>query len=170
MSKTHFKKLRNPNYLGSWDLMDDDGKIHNKILTITDVKKDTVFDGTGKQEECVVVFFKNVKPMIMNSTNLKTISKILQSPFIEDWIGNALEVTVKKIKAFGEFHDALRISPKKVTEDANSNKVDVDKCIKILDASTTILELQSNWSKLSHEEQKNQMVISKKDDLKSILK
>jgi FKBP-type peptidyl-prolyl cis-trans isomerase 2 len=45
----------------------------------------------------------------MNSTNLKTIWKSLDTPFIEDWVGKKIEVTVQKVKAFGEVHDALRV-------------------------------------------------------------
>jgi hypothetical protein len=47
--------------------------------------------------------------MILNSTNIKTICKALSSPFIEDWVGKNIEITVNRIKAFGEMHDALRV-------------------------------------------------------------
>jgi len=107
--KTHIKKLRNPNYIGSWDLMDEDGIIKNKIVTIEDVKNDTVFDGKGGSEECTVLHFSGIKPMILNATNIKTICKTLDTPFIEEWIGKKIELTVKKIKAFGEMHEALRV-------------------------------------------------------------
>lgn len=107
--KTHIKKLRNPNYIGSWDFMDENGVIKNRILTISEVKNDTVFDGKGGNEECTVLFFSNSKPMILNATNIKTICKVLDTPFIEDWVGKKIELTVKKIKAFGEMHDALRV-------------------------------------------------------------
>lgn len=109
MSKTHFKKLRNPDYLGSWDLADDNGNFKNRILTIKDVKKEMVHDGRGGQEECVTVLFHESKPMIMNSTNLKTISKSLDTPYIEDWADKKIEITVEKVRAFGEVHDALRV-------------------------------------------------------------
>jgi len=112
MSKTHFKKLRNPDYLGSWDLADDNGVFKNKVLTISNVKKEMVHDGRGGQEECVTVMFQESKPMIMNSTNLKTISKSLDTPYVEEWVGSKVEVTVQKVKAFGEVHDALRIVKK----------------------------------------------------------
>ena len=107
--KTHFKKLSNPNYLGSWDLSDKDGNFKNRILTISGVKKEMVHDGRGGQEECITVSFSDSKPMIMNATNLKTINKTLNSPYIEDWVGKKIEVTVQKVKAFGEVHDALRV-------------------------------------------------------------
>lgn len=107
--KTHFKKLRNPDYLGSWDLADENGNFKNRILTIKDVKKQMVHDGKGGQEDCVTVNFNESKPMIMNSTNLKTIYKSLGTPYIEDWTGKKIEIEVQKVKAFGEIHDALRV-------------------------------------------------------------
>lgn len=107
--KTHFKKLRNPDYLGSWDLTDQNGNFKNKVLTIKEVKKEMVHDGKGGKEDCVTVLFYESKPMIMNSTNLKTIHKTLGTPYIEDWAGKKIEITVEKVKAFGEVHDALRV-------------------------------------------------------------
>lgn len=107
--KTHFKKLRNPDYLGSWDLADANGVFKNKVLTISKVKKEMVHDGRGGQEECVTVSFDEAKPMIMNSTNLKTIYKTLDTPYIEEWEGKKIEIEVQKVKAFGEVHDALRV-------------------------------------------------------------
>ena len=107
--KTHFKKLQNPDFIGSWDLADENGNFRNKALTIKNVTKKMVHDGRGGQEECVTVDFVESKPMIMNSTNLKTIHKVLNTPYIEDWVGMKIELTVEKVKAFGEIHDALRV-------------------------------------------------------------
>lgn len=114
--KTHFKKLKNPNYLGAWDLMDSEGKVQNIILTVKETKKEFVFDGKGGNEECVVLHFEERKPMVMNATNLRTIAKVTGSPFVEDWVGQKVEITVKQVKAFGEMHQALRISPIKPVE------------------------------------------------------
>jgi hypothetical protein len=107
--KTHFKRLKNPDFLGSWDLADQNGNFKNKILTIKEVKKQMVHDGKGNQEECITVHFQESKPMIMNSTNLKTINKTMGTPYIEDWVGKKIEITVEKVRAFGEVHDALRV-------------------------------------------------------------
>jgi hypothetical protein len=111
--KTHFKKLRNPAYLGSWDLQNEQDTYSPLTLTIAGVTKETVHDGSGRPdsaEECTVVKFTTHKPMVANSTNCRAISKALGSPFIEDWKGKRITIEVKKIKAFGEFHDALRVS------------------------------------------------------------
>ena len=107
--KTHFRKLQNPNYVGSWDLADNEGKYHEKQVTIESVKKETVHDGRGGSEECTVVYLKETKPMVANSTNLRSIARICGSPYIEDWTGNKITLFVTQVKAFGEMHDAIRV-------------------------------------------------------------
>ncbi len=108
--KTHFKKLRNPNYIGSWDLMDADGKFINRIVTIIRIEKQEVFDGAGKSEQLPVAILKECKPLIVNAAvNMKAIAKALGSPFVEDWAGKRIELTVKKVRAFGATHDAIRV-------------------------------------------------------------
>lgn len=114
--KTHFKKLRNPDYLGSWDLADENGVFNQLTLKISNVKKQMVFDGKGGQEECVVIHFEGKKPMIANATNLKAISFVLNTPYIEEWIGQQIILKVEKVKAFGEIHDALRVVRMKVEQ------------------------------------------------------
>jgi hypothetical protein len=107
--KTHFKKLRNHNYMGSWDLADQNGNFQDLTVTITGATKEIVHDGKGGQEECSVVHLKGLKPMVANATNLKMISKLTGSPYIEDWTGKQIILTVKQVKAFGEVHDAIRV-------------------------------------------------------------
>lgn len=114
--KTHFKKMQNPNYIGSWDLVQDDGTFKEISLQIKQVKKEMVHDGKGGTEECTVVHFLKSKPMVCNSTNLKMIAKVLGSNFIEDWQGQSVVIGVEKVKAFGEIHDALRVRNKKATK------------------------------------------------------
>ena len=61
----------------------------------------------------MVMYFseKDIKPMIVNATNAKTIQKLFKSPYIEDWAGRKIEIYVEKVKAFGELVEALRIKP-----------------------------------------------------------
>jgi len=114
--KTHFKKMQDPNYLGSWDLMDADGNIKDVVLTIKVVEKQKIFDGKGGSEDLPVLVFTDdkYKPMVMNATNLKAVAKVTGSVFIEDWAGCKIQITVKKVKAFGDIHDALRIVEKMI--------------------------------------------------------
>ena len=115
MSKTHWKKLNNPDYLGSWDFQPGE----EKILTIKEVKRESVYNpsSSGKEECTVAHFVENTKPLILNVTNAKMIAKVWGTPFIEDWANRKIIVKVKKISAFGEMVDAVRVSPNRPAEE-----------------------------------------------------
>jgi hypothetical protein len=107
-TKTHWKKLVNPNYLGSYSL--NPGQ--ELILTIKSVVREMVIGDKGKKQECTVVYFQeNVKPMILNRLNSKVITKIYGTPYIEDWAGKKIQIFSDLIEAFGEMVEALRIRP-----------------------------------------------------------
>lgn len=109
MTQTHWKKLHNPDYLGAYSL--EPGK--DMILTIKTVKNDVICGADGKKDEgMVMTFAENVKPMVVNSTNAKTIEKLYKTPFIEEWSGKKIQLYVEKVKAFGEVVEALRIRTK----------------------------------------------------------
>ena len=106
MSETHWKKLINPDYLGAYSL--DPGK--DMILTIRQVRKEMITGADGKKEECIVCYWEeDQKPMILNVTNCKTISKLLQTPYIERWAGHRVQIGAEMVSAFGEKVEALRI-------------------------------------------------------------
>jgi hypothetical protein len=109
MSQTHWKKLNNPEYIGAYAL--DPGK--DLIATIKSVTKEKVVGADGKKEECIVMRFmeNNLKPMILNSTNAKTIQKLYKTPYIEEWSGRKIQIFVDQVKAFGDVVEALRIRP-----------------------------------------------------------
>ena len=107
MAETHWKKLVDTNYLGSWNITN--GKL---VLQIASVKKERIFNQTKNAEEsCIVAYFtdETYKPMILNKTNCKTLQKLTGSPNIEKWAVR-VEIKTEKVKAFGEVVDALRIS------------------------------------------------------------
>lgn len=106
MSETHWKKLTNPNYLGTYSLTPG----QDIILTISRVAKETVTGADGKPEECIVCYWQeNEKPMILNKTNCKTITKLLKTPYIEHWAGHRIQIGAENVSAFGERVDALRV-------------------------------------------------------------
>lgn len=104
---THWKKLNNPDYLGSYDFQPNE----KRIVTIAKVHQEEVFNPTNQKKEiCTVMHFQeNYKPMILNTTNCKMISELHQSPYIENWVGKKIVLHVEKIKAFGKLTDALRV-------------------------------------------------------------
>ena len=108
MSKTHWKKLQNPDYIGAYEL--EDGKDLNVI--IDSVRTEQVKNVQGQSEECCVARLKGHKPMILNVTNSKMIARLTGSPYIEDWSDTEMTLYVAMVPAFGETVEALRIRPK----------------------------------------------------------
>lgn len=103
---THWKKEFNYDFLGSYSLLPDE----EKTLTIKETKKQKVKGADGKEQECFVAYFlEPEKPMILNKTNCKVISKVYDTPYIENWKGIRIVVYAAKVKAFGDVVDALRV-------------------------------------------------------------
>lgn len=166
--KTHIDKLRNPNYLGGWDLQDENGKTNDIIVTIKEVKSEFVFNQKAQMEEPVLtVFFLECKPIILNATNRKTLKKVTDTSYIEEMAGKRIQLTTKRIKAFGEFHDAIRIV---ATVPTVIEAVDVVKCKTTLNGSKTLAELIANWESLTAKEKSTSEVLAEKDRLKTVLK
>ncbi len=108
MSKTHWKKMVNMDYLGTYSL--DDGQ--DLTLTIDYVRQEVVTGNSGRKEQCMVAHFKeNVKPMILNRTNAKTITKVTSSPYIEDWNGKKITLYADTTRFGGDIVECLRIRP-----------------------------------------------------------
>lgn len=106
MSETHYKKLINPDYLGAYSL--EPGK--DMILTIKCVTKEMITGAGGKQEECIVCrWVEDQKPMILNVTNCKTISKMLKTPYVEKWSGHRVQIYATTTKFAGDTVECLRI-------------------------------------------------------------
>ena len=69
----------------------------------------------GKDESCIVARIKGAKkPLILNKINCKLITKVLGTPYIEQWGGGKVILYVAKVKAFGEVVDAVRVKNQKV--------------------------------------------------------
>jgi hypothetical protein len=101
--------MTNPNYLGVYSL--PDGK--DIVLTIDRVGQELVMGADGSKEQCVVMHSKEpVKPFICNKTNLKQITKLLKTPYVEQWAGHRIQIGSEKVKAFGDVVDALRVRSK----------------------------------------------------------
>jgi len=109
-TKTHWKKLTHPDYIGAYELMD--GTPNKELtVTITKVAREQITGADGKKEECTVCYLHGQKPMILNSTNQKVMQKLFDSPYIEDWAGKKMTLYVARVKAFGDTVDALRVRP-----------------------------------------------------------
>lgn len=111
---THWRKILESEYLSAADLDDGTGKFVPIYPTIKFARSEDVLEpGTSKKEQCLVAHFKeNYKPMIVNVTNAKAISKSTGSQYIEGWANKRIGIGTAKVKAFGEIWDALRVDQK----------------------------------------------------------
>ena len=58
------------------------------------------------------MFTENIKPMVLNRTNSKTITKLFGTPYIEQWTGRRIQIYIEHdIQAFGEIVDGIRVRP-----------------------------------------------------------
>ena len=105
MSETHWKKLTNPNYLGAYAFNPGE----EKVVTIEKVCMEQITGSEGRKEDCIVAHLVGEKPLILNKTNCKTISKLLKTPYIEEWAGHRIQIGAEMVSAFGERVEALRV-------------------------------------------------------------
>jgi hypothetical protein len=106
MTKTHYKRLMNPDYIGAYALNEGE----DLTVVISHVAREIITGTGGKKEECTVAHLKNQKPFILNSTNQKSIAK-LYGPFIEDWAGKPITLFASTTKLAGDTVECLRIRP-----------------------------------------------------------
>ena len=101
----HWKRLINPDYLGAYSL--DSG--NDMILTIKSIGREMITGTGGKKEECPVCHWQeNQKPMILNTTNLKTIAKMYGSDY-DQWPGKRVQIYASTTKFGGDTVECLRI-------------------------------------------------------------
>jgi len=110
--KTHYRKAFNSPYLSAADIVEP------TVLTISRVSLD--IDKTKKTKDLFnTAYFKEkeirqgeeLKPMILNATNSRTIKMLTGSAFIEDWVNVPVTVYVDPSVRFGrDTVEGLRIS------------------------------------------------------------
>jgi hypothetical protein len=103
-------KSFNSNYIGGWTFADGD-----KVLTIKDVMERNVANEKNQNGEVkMCVLFEEIdKPMVLNSTNNDTITRVIGSPNFDDWVGHKIKIGTEKVRAFGDVWDAVRVRDEK---------------------------------------------------------
>lgn len=106
---THWKKMADPEYYGSHDLINPDGTYREITVTITGVTRKEIIGNAGKKDTKNILLLKEVKPIVLNNINQKAISRAVGSPFVERWVGKQVTIYVEVgVRAFGGVTDALR--------------------------------------------------------------
>lgn len=122
MSRTHWKQLQNNDWIGAYALQDG----QDLTLTIDKAMQEQVTGNNGKREMCLTVHWleRDYKPMIVNRTNAKTITKVTGSPYIEDWHGKQITLYVDTTRLGPDIVECLRIrpyAPKQTKQTATAN-------------------------------------------------
>jgi len=148
MSKTHWKQLMNPDYLGAYALPEGT----DITVTINRVQREEVTGEGGKKEMCTVAHICNNKPMILNVTNQKSIAK-MYGPYIEDWAEQQITLCVAQTKLRGEMVECLRIRPSVMsTEKPGINADRLSKAIVKIKAGEYSLDKLKSQFKLMPEQ------------------
>jgi hypothetical protein len=95
-------------YLSEEDIPDGD-----LIATITDVQKQTVGQGEKAQQKWILFFKEQKKGLVLNSTNIKTLTTLFHSDDSDDWMGQKIAVWYNPdVEMMGEIVGGLRIRAK----------------------------------------------------------
>jgi hypothetical protein len=108
---THWRKLTNPLFIGAHDLQPN----QEVKITFKSIANEMVKGPDGKENMCVVAHLDGAKkPFILNKTNMKIIARVLETPYIEEWVGKSVIIYVaKNIRAFDQVVDGLRVKNQK---------------------------------------------------------
>lgn len=106
MEKTDYRKLMAKEYLGVWDIPENS----DLTVTIASIKKETIKTAHGDDDVMMIRFSDFDRPWICNVTNAKTIKKVANSRFIEDWVGVRIALYVDdNVKFKGEIVEGVRV-------------------------------------------------------------
>jgi hypothetical protein len=150
-TRTHWKKLINPDFIGAYALTDGE----DMTVTIDFVQNEEITGTGGKKEVCMVARLVNEKPLILNATNSKSISR-LYGPFIEDWRGQDITLHASTTKMGGEIVECLRIRPS-VAKRKKPGIADarLDKAIEQIKAGTyTVEKLEASFALTEEQQQR----------------
>jgi hypothetical protein len=85
----HYMKMFENNYVGAWDLTDDQDRPIDKTVLIERVEAQVIKSQRGEAKK-PVLWFKGVnRPMVVNKTNARVIAT-LYGPRVEDWAGKRI--------------------------------------------------------------------------------
>jgi hypothetical protein len=121
VKKNHYRKVFKSDHLSSYDLEDFIEEGRPLEFTVKHVIQEIGVRVAGKKIDANIGYFvEPIKPIVLNATNSKILSKLAGSNFVQDWNNIPIEVYIKKGISFGkETVQGVRIKeemPKLITE------------------------------------------------------
>ena len=114
--KTHFRKVFKSDHLGCADLEEYIEKGSDLIFTIKNCRQEFGCKVAGKKIDANIAYFsENIKPLVLNATNSKTMKKLTGSPFVEDWSNVVIQLYIdSSASLMGSIVGGVRINQNKV--------------------------------------------------------
>ncbi len=114
--KTHYRKVFKSDHLGVADLEEYIEKNIRLVFEIEQVKQEYGVTVAGRKGNFNIAYFKqtikgeNIKPLVLNATNSKTVKRFTGSEFVEDWKNVLIELYIDtNVKMKGEVVGGVRI-------------------------------------------------------------
>lgn len=101
--KTHWRKNFDYRFIAAEEL---GGEVK---VVIKSFSQEEAFNGKTKEIVPVIWFEKTEKGMVLNRTNSKVIARVLNSPYMEDWVGKEITLYPTMVQAFGQPTLAIRV-------------------------------------------------------------
>lgn len=103
---THWMKTVDKRYLSVGDFDDD----ADMVVQIKDVRAGEVTNANGTSTKQLLIFEGNVKPLVLNSTNMGRIAKVVGSPYFDEWVGHKIQLYPDHhVPAFGTITEGVRV-------------------------------------------------------------
>lgn len=161
MSRTHYRKVFKSDHLGVADLEDIVEQKGSLVFTIDHVNQELGAKVAGANGNFNIAYFKEpIKPLVLNSSNSKTLKHLSGSPFLEDWAGMLIELYIDpNVKMMGDIVGGVRIrkvAPKVKKHDLTPNSPKWGKAKEAVKTGEATLEsirkhhniTDKNWKKL----------------------
>lgn len=85
----HYAKMFDSEYIGAWDLTDDNDRPKDVTVTIDRVEKRTLKGRKGEESKPILWFRGAKKAMVCNKTNARTIAG-MHGNDVSDWSGKRI--------------------------------------------------------------------------------
>lgn len=110
---TNYRNVYKSDHLGVIDLEEMIEGGQPLVFTIKEVKQERGAKVAGNKIDANIAYFEgNLKPLVLNSTNAKTLKTLSKSAYIENWKGLTIELYIDTtVKMKGEQVGGVRIKP-----------------------------------------------------------
>lgn len=166
---THWKKNNDSRYISGEDLQGELNGLKKEMVVVIDRFQDAeTFDQTKNAKAVKTGFFLKTldgkavyKPVILNNTNAKFCRQEFNSEYMEHWLNKPFVLYAMPDKRHGFVARFKKYYPPAKVSDVEP--------MRVLQLSTTLAELQTNWTSLGAEEKKLPTVLALKEQLKTKL-